>query len=545
MSKLKDIIYISNEDYETLVNTGTVVIAGETVTYDEDNIYITPEKLVSSSNAGLMTGQDKTNLDYLMSNQDKAGNTLSNNKLYPIGVESLTGTTATTYHADASKIYIQSNALYSEGEKVVIPSYLTTQLGNLTSQMGKQIIQLSDNGTVTAGTWLAKSDQITAYEDGQIFLYKITVAGGSETTTLNIAKKDGNNYTALGAKTIYRYGSEKLTTQYTVGQYLLLSYNSTNNCFTLLNDRDIDTNTDTHVRQYQYGSNAEGTVNKYPILTRYNLTNKNGTYDDAYVKYHTDVTIDTSSGTLAATALEAPTIQVITNTANNTKSNVEIQANKATAIDSNNNTSTTNYPTTGAVTTYVGSAISTAIAALPKSMVFKGTVGESADSPTITWANLPAAATANTGWTYIVVTAHSTAPICQAGDMIVSDGTAWKVVESGNDLYSQDNATTTVSYTKANGNNGDLLAVQFDSNHKLGVLVNVPHLTASATYGSKTQVPKITTNAAGYISAIENVAINNATLTITQNNTFVGTFTANQESAATIDIKTPTIVRLI
>ena len=96
-----------------------------------------------------------------------------------------------------------------------------------------RIITLTDNSTATAGTWLAKTSQISAYADGQIFLYKITKAGGSSTTTLNITGSTGS---ALGAKTIYRSGTSKLTTHYGVGQYLLLAYNSTNDCFRVVND---------------------------------------------------------------------------------------------------------------------------------------------------------------------------------------------------------------------------------------------------------------------------------------------------------------------
>ena len=43
MANLKNVIYISNEDYETLVTTGTVTIGGTTLTYDENNLYITPD----------------------------------------------------------------------------------------------------------------------------------------------------------------------------------------------------------------------------------------------------------------------------------------------------------------------------------------------------------------------------------------------------------------------------------------------------------------------------------------------------------------------
>lgn len=99
-----------------------------------------------------------------------------------------------------------------------------------------RIISLTDNGSTTAGTWVAATgspDQaITSYTDGQLFLYKVAVAGAS-TTTLNI---DG-----VGAKTIYRSSTSKLTTQYGVGQYLLLAYNTTNDCFRVLNDYDGNT----------------------------------------------------------------------------------------------------------------------------------------------------------------------------------------------------------------------------------------------------------------------------------------------------------------
>ena len=44
MANLKDVIYLSNSDYATLVSTGTVTINGTTLTYDDNNVYITPEE---------------------------------------------------------------------------------------------------------------------------------------------------------------------------------------------------------------------------------------------------------------------------------------------------------------------------------------------------------------------------------------------------------------------------------------------------------------------------------------------------------------------
>lgn len=156
------------------------------------------------------------------------------------------------------------------------------------------VVTLEDNGSTTAGEWLAKSSKISSLVDGQLYLYKITVAGAS-TTTLNIT---GSGGTALGAKTVYRTGTTKLTTQYGVGHYILLVYNDLNTSFRVIND--YDANSYAYVRQYQHGDNAEGTTNLYPILTRYNLTNKNGTYDTAYSRFHTGTYINITNGYLYA-----------------------------------------------------------------------------------------------------------------------------------------------------------------------------------------------------------------------------------------------------
>jgi len=65
MANLKDVIYISNEDYDTLVTTGTVTIEGTTLTYDENCVYVTPDKLASTTEDGLMSASDKSKLDGL------------------------------------------------------------------------------------------------------------------------------------------------------------------------------------------------------------------------------------------------------------------------------------------------------------------------------------------------------------------------------------------------------------------------------------------------------------------------------------------------
>ena len=79
------------------------------------------------------------------------------------------------------------------------------------------------------------------------------------------------------------------------------------------------------------------------------------------------------------------------------------------------------------------SYVDNAIDALPEPMVFKGSVGTGG---TVTWANLPAAAAANEGFTYKVITAHTAEtgkPAAEVGDTIISTGSEWVVIPSGDE----------------------------------------------------------------------------------------------------------------
>jgi len=73
---------------------------------------------------------------------------------------------------------------------------------------------VNGEGTV-AGTWLGTDPDITSYYDGLVIWYRITINGAS-TTTLNI--------NGLGAKTIYRYSTAKLTTHWPVNSVIPLVY---------------------------------------------------------------------------------------------------------------------------------------------------------------------------------------------------------------------------------------------------------------------------------------------------------------------------------
>ena len=153
------------------------------------------------------------------------------------------------------------------------------EVGDSKFNIAGAAIVLEDNSTTTAGTWLAKTSQIDLLVDGQLFLYKITKAGGASATTLNITSTAGPTPTALGAKTIYRSGTTKLTTQYGVGQYVLLTYNSTDTCFRVVND--YDANSTSYVR---YDINTQGLSDTQKSNARTNIgagtSSFSGSYND-------------------------------------------------------------------------------------------------------------------------------------------------------------------------------------------------------------------------------------------------------------------------
>ena len=97
------------------------------------------------------------------------------------------------------------------------------------------------------------------------------------------------------------------------------------------------------------------------------------------------------------------------------------------------------------------SDITSAIEDLPEPMIFKGSVGTGG---TVTWANLATAAAANEGWTYKVITTHTAEtgkPAAQVGDTIISNGTEWVVIPSGDEP-----SGTVTSVAAANATNGGL-----------------------------------------------------------------------------------------
>lgn len=123
-------------------------------------------------------------------------------------------------------------------------------------------IILSDNGSTTSGVWKVTTDSISSLEDGQLFMYKLVVAGASTTTvqmTLNgVLQSD---------KTIYRCGSTKLTTQYGVGAWITFYYSSSlnNGSFIMVDGYDSTDDGNYLDREYYYTPICADALYRYKI----------------------------------------------------------------------------------------------------------------------------------------------------------------------------------------------------------------------------------------------------------------------------------------
>lgn len=100
----------------------------------------------------------------------------------------------------------------------------------------------------TAGTWLGSDNRFTDLYKGLTIAYKIPIAGGSSTTTLNINGK--------GEKIVYMNASSKVTTHYPVGTVVILIYDGSS-----WKVADYNSDTDTKVKVYKKTTDAD-----YPLI---------------------------------------------------------------------------------------------------------------------------------------------------------------------------------------------------------------------------------------------------------------------------------------
>lgn len=208
--------------------------------------------------------------------------------------------------------------------------------------------------------------------------FTVTNTGAVGSLTLNV---DGT-----GAKPI-KYRGSNLPSAGTLSANRLYSfiYDGTN--YNLLGDLDTDT------------TYSDATTSTHGLMSASDKTKLNGIASGAEVNVQSDWNVTDNASD--AYIKNKPTLGTAS------------AKNYTTSISSGG----ADLPTAGAVYTAIGDAISASDA-----MIFKGTVGASADSPTVT--ALPT--TYKTGWTYRVVTAgeygygSSGKHKCEVGDLIIA-----------------------------------------------------------------------------------------------------------------------------
>lgn len=156
--------------------------------------------------------------------------------------------------------------------------------------------------------------------------------------------------------------------------------------------------------------------------------------------------------------------------------------------------STTSVPTDKRMQQYVAAQID----ALPEPMLFKGTVGTNG-----TIESLPAAAASNEGWTYKAITAHAVStnpayPAYKVGDTLISNGSAWTVVPSG------DEPSGTVTNIKAGTDlTGGTITTTGTIGHANITRTDPAKGSASPGHsGTFDIVEAVTTSATGHVTAV-------------------------------------------
>ena len=307
------------------------------------------------------------------------------------------------------------------------PVYFRTDSGHVgeLSAVSWDVNDSINASSATSDSNVATIGAIKTYVTGRGYVTSsgvtsITLTQSSPITITN----SGTAVTSTGTRTIGladAYGDTKNPYASKTKNYVLAAPATANGVptFRALVAADIPDLSETYLTSYTETDPTVPSWAKASSKPSYSLSEITGTDDLQAIEALSD-----TSGFLKKTA--ANTWSLDTNTyltSSSTLNAAKLSGAIPSAVTATTQASSDNS-TKIATTAYV----TTAIANLPEPMIFKGTVGTNG---TIT--SLPAAAAANEGYTYKVITALSTPVTAKVGDTVISNGTAWTVIPSGDE----------------------------------------------------------------------------------------------------------------
>ena len=386
MANLKNVIYLSNEDYETLVSSGTVTINGETLTYDENNVYVTPDKLASTTEDGLMSASDKAKLDGIADGSNlvttNTDQTISGIKTFSNKIGFSNSSTNIGYriseNANADLILERTN----DGT-----TWNTIDSIDVGGNAYLRTIMPQNSASYNLGSSSRKWKDLFLsgiIRDGNNGTYGLSLPDTTSFTANSELVDTASAQTITGKKTIpFVNGSG--STGFTIGFTNSAYYTFMGSCFKGVNgNKDL-------------GESATKWKNLF-------LSGYIGNSNSGFGLILPDTTSFTANKTIATTD----------------------QLGTAASKDF------TTSVTSGSADLVTSGAVYTAISNLRAPMIFKGTLGTGG---TIT--SLPTASSSNEGFTYKVITAGTYASqTAKVGDLFTSNGSAWVYIPSGDEVMS-------------------------------------------------------------------------------------------------------------
>lgn len=314
------------------------------------------------------------------------------------------------------------------------------------------IMRVNDNGTLRTFEIPSINDipqnlsqlsdiTISSLTNGQFLQYNSTSSKWeNKTYTAPVTSVNGQT----GAVTIAIPTVPTKVSQLTNDSGFISSYTETDPVFTASAAHGI---TSTDISNWNSKTSNTGTVTKVTAGTGLSIgTTAGGNFTTSGTINHTNSVTAQNTQAIYPIKIDAQGhisaygSAVTPLTASSTLDATKLSGAIPSAVTATTQASTDNS-TKIATTAYV----TTAIANLPEPMIFKGSVGTGG---TIT--TLPTAAAVNEGWTYKVITTLSS-PSAKVGDTVISNGSEWVVIPSGDEP-----SGTVTSVGISNATNGGL-----------------------------------------------------------------------------------------